>query len=510
MVIPTKCFLEMSNLFDNFVVAGLSDDKRTDLNTVQLFNHAEEILQVDSAEMLDFTRYPNPLVKISVIDLKAKESVPDGFHVIEQTPGGHSAAFNDVVLLEFQYQRLELDQVPEFCLPWGATIESWNVKQHTPDPTYSNFVLTTADSEQVFGAFLSFYEPYDLEKMTLDECYRLGCDPEILHARRMSSNNLDALDTFTQEPKISLQLLDNLGPFFNSMVGERVVAVTKSICFLSKHSFSETFESFLRALHKRCLATDDNVPIERLLAYFFYEIPLPSLKTPTISVKLFPRALDTSLLLSNDHFSLANSKPLQISLEILGPELLINVLVHLLMEQKMLITSILDQRLTPFCQAIVSMLFPFRWTVCYVPFIHLGIVQIIQSPSPYLIGANSRFFDFFKLPSTSDIAYLDVDTANFVPARLDDGTEISSKLLPKFAYKSLLKKLTDIKKAFSECNTKFKSDLKARSQLVKHDSTSTNHMREEYNLQVNELIVLIRGFVPWGQLFNHNLKQLGP
>ncbi|XP_043935672.1 DENN domain-containing protein 4B isoform X2 [Protopterus annectens] len=64
--------------------------------------------------------------------------------------------------------------VPVFCLPMGATIESWpdNTKYHLP--VFSTFVLTGASGDRVYGAAIQFYEPYPRELLNEKQQLRLG------------------------------------------------------------------------------------------------------------------------------------------------------------------------------------------------------------------------------------------------------------------------------------------------------------------------------------------------
>ncbi|OON16354.1 hypothetical protein X801_07834, partial [Opisthorchis viverrini] len=79
------------------------------------------------------------------------------------------------------------------------------------------------------------------------------------------------------------------------------------------------------------------------------------------------------------------------------------------------------------------MIFPLQWAVVYIPFIYMGHVQVIQSPFPYLIGVDSRFFDFFRLPHGGEgITYVDLDTKNFKPAEsIGQEPVLTSKMLPR-------------------------------------------------------------------------------
>lgn len=56
------------------------------------------------------------------------------------------------------YQGLPLPQrVPMFCLPLGATVESWPAKAIHPLPEFSTFVLTMEFGEKVLNEALAVY-----------------------------------------------------------------------------------------------------------------------------------------------------------------------------------------------------------------------------------------------------------------------------------------------------------------------------------------------------------------
>lgn len=56
--------------------------------------------------------------------------------------------------------------VPLFCLPMGASLESWphiepQVKRCSPNPVFSTFILTVNDGTyKVYGSALTFYEDF--------------------------------------------------------------------------------------------------------------------------------------------------------------------------------------------------------------------------------------------------------------------------------------------------------------------------------------------------------------
>lgn len=119
-----------------------------------------------------------------------------------------------------------------FCLPMGATLESWPAKSAQPQPIFSTFVLTvtagggnTEAVEKVYGAAVSFYEKYPHELLT-------------------------------DEQREALKLNEHFGR-------NNIVHTNKCICILSRWPFFDTFDKFLRYLHTMANTGPHHVPIER-------------------------------------------------------------------------------------------------------------------------------------------------------------------------------------------------------------------------------------------------------
>lgn len=119
-----------------------------------------------------------------------------------------------------------------FCLPMGATLESWPAQAVKPQPVFSTFVLTvtagegnTEAVEKVYGAAVTFYEKF-------------------------SHNRL------TQEQRETLKLNEHFGR-------HNIVHTNKCICILSRWPFFDTFDRFLKYLHNMANSGPHTVPIER-------------------------------------------------------------------------------------------------------------------------------------------------------------------------------------------------------------------------------------------------------
>ncbi|VDP61859.1 unnamed protein product [Schistosoma curassoni] len=175
----------------------------------------------------------------------------------------------------------DIFQVANFCLPWGASIESWSVNQDPPEVNSFTFMLTNEAYQKLYGVALTFYEPY-IEELDLHKCYCLGVDPELINSRSSTDSVNHEYDP--NEEAIAKRQRH----FLASRVGDRVIGVTKTLCILSRWSFTLPFSNFLGFLYSRCLLSNnlDNIPFERYLGYFLFEIPFPDRAIPSISVDL--------------------------------------------------------------------------------------------------------------------------------------------------------------------------------------------------------------------------------
>lgn len=81
-------------------------------------------------------------------------------------------------------------------------------------------------------------------------------------------------------------------------------------------------------------------------------------------------------------------------------------------------------------------------------------IHVIQSPSPYLIGVDSRFFEFFQLPQADeDISVVDLDTRLFRPA-------IAVPALPRGPLKRLRAALLQTEERVTELSTRMYQESK--------------------------------------------------
>lgn len=176
-----------------------------------------------------------------------------------------------------------------------------------------------------------------------------------------------------------------------------------SFCFENTFSFHFSFQKIAAGY------IQSSVPIERYVTQLIDEVPLPS---PSILLQLSHNINNHRILLTQPEDS-----PLPTSgagflqmLTNLGTENCMHLLILALAEQKVLLHSLRPSTLTAVAEAIVTLLFPFKWQCPYIPLCPLGLVEVLHAPLPYLIGVDSRFFDLSEPPN--DVTCIDLDTNN--------------------------------------------------------------------------------------------------
>ena len=305
---------------------------------------------------------------------------------------------------------LDTDTVPPFCLPLGASIEVWPTSAANTT-TQSTFVLTQQSDgvvSRLYGSALSFYEEYDESLLT-------------------------------EEQRKLLQLEQYKDP------SQRRVLTNKCLCLLSQWPFFEAFQKFLFFLYKRLLMGPYDVPLERLISHFLYSVPFPSPDRPRILVQL--SALDNIALYQPPELPLPRSGAnFRMLLTTLGPDNCQLLLLLALTEQKTLVHSLRPHVVTAVCEAIRQIIFPFHWQCPYIPLCPVSMCDYLSAPVPFIIGLDSRFFDFYDQPEDVNAVDLDTNTISLCSEEVagQKGNQwisalrqFGTKLLPKRAARTL-------------------------------------------------------------------------
>lgn len=85
--------------------------------------------------------------------------------------------------------------------------------------------------------------------------------------------------------------------------------------------------------------------------------------------------------------------PLRFILLMLSPEQVLTIVGALLTEQRIIFVSSEYAKLTPIINALLALIYPFKWQHVYIPVIPAHLRAFIDAPWPYLIGIHARYID---------------------------------------------------------------------------------------------------------------------
>eukprot|EP00026_Physarum_polycephalum_P000799 Phypoly_transcript_00800.p1 GENE.Phypoly_transcript_00800~~Phypoly_transcript_00800.p1 ORF type:complete len:1292 (+),score=205.60 Phypoly_transcript_00800:90-3965(+) len=246
-----------------------------------------------------------------------------------------------------------------FTFPPGVTLRS-----SPTSPTFFIFALTELDGARFYGASLTYYEPL----------------PDSLQQK---------LPVISTEEKITYY-------------------APTCLCILSHYPFYSIFREMLRHLYTLTHSGYTlNVPLERIIANFVIDVPLP---IPGVSrVRITLPGTDTILNLSRPpkkYFNIADFSFSYI-FQSLGVSQVIQLFLCILCERKVIFTSSQYTLLTIAAESITYLMYPFYWHHVYIPILPISLNDFLQAPTPFIMGLHT---DYYREPvDLTDIVIVDLD-----------------------------------------------------------------------------------------------------
>ncbi|TMW58686.1 hypothetical protein Poli38472_010245 [Pythium oligandrum] len=139
----------------------------------------------------------------------------------------------------------------------------------------------------------------------------------------------------------------------------------------------------------------------------------------------------------------------QVLFQCLSVENVVYVLNAMLLEQRILIHSNHAGLLTPVCEALCALLFPFTWEHVYVPFLPLHLIEYLQAPVPYIMGLHTSALATrigAECFSSCVVVHLDKDKVVMpISSRVDDSPmDFVLARLPAHEVDTLLQSIADV------------------------------------------------------------------
>eukprot|EP01041_Mallomonas_annulata_P007849 gene7849-16061_t len=242
--------------------------------------------------------------------------------------------------------------------------------------------------------------------------------------------------------------------------------VPKCIFLVSHWPFLSVYRAWLAQLYTLSVSASD-LPLERWISFFVQRCPVPTHGGPVIAFKFHAHMTRIELklpkLMGLPLFDLS-FVPL---FRCLSVQSFCIILTVLLLEGKLVLSSRRPVIITEVCEALRTLLFPFRWEGGYVPRLAEAMVDCLEAPGALILGVedltpwpgsktdslNVRIEGssdclltriLTRLPG--DVTYVDLDAHS---VQLPDDLETASlirKGLPAPAVASLETALTDLLK----------------------------------------------------------------
>ncbi|XP_054656094.1 myotubularin-related protein 5 isoform X5 [Dunckerocampus dactyliophorus] len=235
-----------------------------------------------------------------------------------------------------------------FCQPSG-----WQLVPERQPASFFVAVLTDINSERHYCACFTFWEGLD--------------NPQLQKAQACEVDEVDEEPTIIQPTQ---------------------VFAPKSLVLVSRLDYTEVFRNCL-ALVYTVHVDGMTVPLETVIGNLLTcVIPIAGGSQRTITLGAGDRQVIQTPI--NDSLPVSGSSAAQLFRQ-LGIVNVLYLFCAALTEHKILFLSSSYQRLTDACRGLLAIMFPLKYSFTYVPILPGKLLEVLSTPTPFIIGVNSFF-----------------------------------------------------------------------------------------------------------------------
>lgn len=300
------------------------------------------------------------------------------------------------------------EHIPTFCFP-----DTCCVAAEPKLPTLFTIVLTSSSGHRLYGSVLTMYdERIPVERFR--EIFEASEYDKQLPSWLADETTNDCNDDQSSDQKESSRPKKKLRKAKSEQLPpSKEVFLPKCLVVISHYAFFHVYTKFLQQLYRIFQSGSAPLPLERYIANMVHDVPLPPRGRVRVSWNCF--TVDTDLRIARPA---PNELPLvNFSYEPLFSCLSVaNILVLwgvLLQEGRVALCSQHFALLTPVAEALLSLLFPFKWQGMYIPVLPAGMSDVLEAPVPYLVGLDGMQLESVPRPAGVVICDLDQDVVHF-------------------------------------------------------------------------------------------------
>ena len=389
-----------------------------------------------------------------IIGLDTKISIEDYLYnsSFEELNNNYSKDIKPSIITKFppinkSYVNID-ESFIDLCFPNGFKLEK---HESHPKPEIFKFLLDnyfySIDFSLKYITCLKFYENLEsYQKLQQKLKKNLGKGTSIV---RKGSKNNTYVDPLQQDDLISRNSVANTKrinvPFNSGKINKNdfnKYYFPKILGFLSLKPFYKCEEAILLQIYNYYKEPIKyKVPLEKTILNILYNIPMP------------PRGLITYQYKINENYQNINIKSAKMNkLKNVDEDLLIifnyfnidnflKIFKYALNETKTIVFGRNVNDICSFIYGLISILYPFKYPFQVSSSIHKNAFEVLESISPYIIGVNRTYNEFFFSENKIEIIdsnyiIIDLDNKKVIMNIIDDVPDI-----PKSLYKRLKTKI---------------------------------------------------------------------
>ncbi|KAM6980275.1 myotubularin-related protein 13 [Aplochiton taeniatus] len=256
--------------------------------------------------------------------------------------------------------------VEMFCQPGG-----WRLSRERKAPTFFTVVLTDIESDRHYCSCLTFYE---------------------------AEVNLQGSKTIEEDDD------EDEDEEENGLIQPAQVFAPKSLILVSRLDYPEIFRGCLGLIYTVYIDSL-NFPLEGLVANLFAcLVPVAGGSQKLFSLGAGDRQLIQTPL--NDSLPIT-CKSVALLFQQLGIQNVLSLFCAVLTEHKVLFHSTSYERLGEASRALEALMFPLKYSYPYIPILPSRLLEVLSSPTPFIIGVHSMFQS--EIQELLDVIIADLD-----------------------------------------------------------------------------------------------------
>ncbi|XP_047436202.1 myotubularin-related protein 13 isoform X2 [Mugil cephalus] len=256
--------------------------------------------------------------------------------------------------------------VEMFCQPGG-----WRLSRERKAPTFFTVVLTDIDSDRHYCSCLTFYEA---------------------EVNLQGSKSIEADGDEDEEAEE------------DGLIQPAQVFAPKSLILVSRLDYPEIFRGCLGLIYTVYIDSL-TFPLEGLVANLFtFQVPVAGGSQKLFSLGAGDRQLIQTPL--NDTLPVT-CKSVALLFQQLGIQNVLSLFCAVLTEHKVLFHSTSYQRLGEASRALEALMFPLKYSYPYIPILPSRLLEVLSSPTPFIIGVHSMFQS--EIQDLLDVIIADLD-----------------------------------------------------------------------------------------------------